>query len=127
MNQVTFHKTLGKSLFLVLILALAAGTVPVLAAEDITGDWEITMDFNGRQSFATLSISKNADGTLAGKWGSDGAVRCQIRRPKAHLCSHHQDAGPRIQNDLRGNPEGRQAHGQNYQATAENSLPMAPA
>jgi len=39
-------------------------------AEDITGDWEITMEFNGRQRFATLSISKKPDGTLAGKWGS---------------------------------------------------------
>ncbi len=70
MNQVTFQKTLGKTLFLVLILALAAGTSPVLTAEDITGDWEITMDFGGRQSFAALSIAKKADGTFAGKWGS---------------------------------------------------------
>ncbi len=74
MNQGTFQKTLGKSLFLALILALAAGTVPVLAAEDITGDWEMTMDFNGRQSFATLSISKKADGTYTGKWGSTELV-----------------------------------------------------
>lgn len=69
MNRVTFQKT-GKSLFLVLIIALAAWTLPVFAAEDITGDWEITMDFGGRQSFAALSISKKPDGTFAGKWGS---------------------------------------------------------
>jgi len=69
MNQVTFRKTVGRTLFLVSILALAAGTSSVLGAEEITGNWEITMDFNGRQSFATLSISRNADGTLAGKWG----------------------------------------------------------
>jgi hypothetical protein len=70
MNQVTFRKTVGRTLFLVSILALAAGTSSVLGAEEITGNWEITMDFNGRQSFATLSISRNADGTLAGKWGA---------------------------------------------------------
>jgi hypothetical protein len=29
------------------------------------------MDFGGRPSYATLTISKNADGTLAGKWGSN--------------------------------------------------------
>ena len=46
------------------VLSKAEGT------EDITGEWEITMEFNGRQSFATLSISKKPDGTLAGKWGS---------------------------------------------------------
>ena len=70
MNQVTFRKTVGRTLFLVSILALAAGTSSVLGAEEITGNWEITMDFNGRQSFATLSIFRNADGTLAGKWGA---------------------------------------------------------
>jgi len=70
MNRVTFQKKLGKSLLLALILALATGTVPALAAEDITGDWEITMDFGGRQSFAALSIAKKADGTFTGKWGS---------------------------------------------------------
>jgi len=43
----------------------------VLAAEDITGKWEMTMDFGGRPSYAMLSISKNADGSLSGKWGSD--------------------------------------------------------
>lgn len=68
MNQGMFQKTLRKSLFLVFILALEA--VPVLATEDITGDWDITMDFNGRQRFATLSISKKADGTYTGKWCS---------------------------------------------------------
>lgn len=52
-------------------LLLSAWISPVWAAEDITGVWEITMDFGGRPSYATLSISKKADGTLAGKWGSD--------------------------------------------------------
>ena len=56
-------------MFLVCILALVAGTSTVLGAEEVTGDWEITMDFNGRQSFAALSISKKADGSFTGKWG----------------------------------------------------------
>jgi len=46
------------------VLSKAEGT------EDITGEWEITMEFNGRQTFAALSISKKPDGTLAGKWGT---------------------------------------------------------
>ncbi|OHB65653.1 MAG: hypothetical protein A2Y77_16535 [Planctomycetes bacterium RBG_13_62_9] len=53
-----------------MLLALAGPAVVALAAEDITGEWEMAMDFGGRQSFATLTISKNADGSLAGKWGS---------------------------------------------------------
>jgi hypothetical protein len=43
----------------------------LVAAQEITGQWEITMEFGGRPSYATLTISKNADGTLAGKWGSN--------------------------------------------------------
>jgi len=39
--------------------------------ENITGVWEITMDFEGRKSYAMLSIIKKEDGTLAGKWGRD--------------------------------------------------------
>jgi hypothetical protein len=43
----------------------------LVAAQEITGQWEMTMEFGGRPSYATLTISKNADGTLAGKWGSN--------------------------------------------------------
>lgn len=95
MCEVLSNKAIGKSMVFICILLLvsvfggslvwaadANDRTPAQAApqatassssqtEDITGDWEITMDFGGRQSFATLSISKNPDGTLAGKWGSD--------------------------------------------------------
>ena len=70
MKQVPCNKGMGKYLVVAFILALAAGTSQMLAAEEITGDWEITMDFGGRESFAALSIAKKADGTLTGKWGS---------------------------------------------------------
>lgn len=63
------HKTIGKT-FILLCLMLLAQTSLVWAAEDITGQWEMKMDFGGRDSFATVSISKKADGGLAGKWGS---------------------------------------------------------
>jgi hypothetical protein len=64
------HKTIGRSLILV-CLVLLLQTSLALAVEDITGEWEMTMDFGGRPSYAMLTISKNADGTLAGKWGSE--------------------------------------------------------
>jgi hypothetical protein len=41
-----------------------------LAAEDISGEWELASDFNGRQMLSTLTIAKSADGTFTGKWGS---------------------------------------------------------
>ena len=70
MSHATRHASMGKVLVLMFLLA-CAGPVAVLgAAEDITGQWEMTLDFGGRASFATLTISKNADGTFAGKWGS---------------------------------------------------------
>jgi len=69
MKQNLFHKTSGKSLLLV-CLCLLMQTSLVWAAEQITGDWEITMDNNGRKSYAMLSIKKAEGGTLTGKWGS---------------------------------------------------------
>jgi hypothetical protein len=53
---------------ILIALTLAAGQA--WAAEDISGEWEIASEFNGRQMLSTLTIAKNADGTLTGKWGS---------------------------------------------------------
>jgi hypothetical protein len=64
------QKTIGRTLVPVSLILLAQTSL-VLAAEDITGQWEMTMDFGGRPSHAMLTISKNADGSLSGKWGSD--------------------------------------------------------
>jgi len=69
MIQKLINKTGVKFIALACLLLLFQ-TSFVRAAEDITGEWEIKMDFGGRDSFATLSISKKADGSLAGKWGS---------------------------------------------------------
>lgn len=56
---------------LLVAFSLAAAFVPsrIHAQADIAGDWEIQMDQNGRKTFASLSISKKADGTFTGKWG----------------------------------------------------------
>lgn len=69
MNQMLVQKRIGKSIIVICILLLLQ-TSFALAAEDIMGEWEMKMDFGGRDSFATMTISKKADGTLAGKWGS---------------------------------------------------------
>ncbi len=69
MSHISLLQTIGKSVFLVFLLVLLAGVSQVLGAEGITGDWEVTTDFNSRQIFARLSISKRADGTLVGSWG----------------------------------------------------------
>lgn len=75
MNQMLIKKVRSmpngtrKAVIFVCILLLVQTSL-VLAAEDITGEWEMTMDFGGRDTFATLTITKKDDDALAGKWGS---------------------------------------------------------
>lgn len=71
MNHAQNRTGMGKRLAILTVLALVLAAPQVLTAEEITGGWEMTMEFGGRQSFATLSISRNADGGLSGKWGSN--------------------------------------------------------
>ncbi|MBN1807315.1 MAG: hypothetical protein JW837_18865 [Sedimentisphaerales bacterium] len=70
MNQTLIQKRIGKFIVLACLLLLLQ-TSGLWAAEDIAGEWEMKMEFGGRESFATMIISKKADGSLAGKWGSD--------------------------------------------------------
>ena len=69
MNHALIYKA-GRNTIVIAGLLLLVQTSLVWAAEDIVGEWEMKMDFGGRDSFATLSITKNDDGTLSGKWGS---------------------------------------------------------
>jgi hypothetical protein len=69
MNQMLIQKTSVKFVVVVSVLLLVQTSL-VVAADDITGDWEITMESSGRQSFAMVNISKNAGGSLAGTWGN---------------------------------------------------------
>ena len=70
MKQIVTKVTTGKTILLICLCLLMQSSL-VRAADDITGTWRATMDFDGRESFATLSFAKKADGTLTGKWGSD--------------------------------------------------------
>ncbi len=70
MNHMKNRADMGKRLVIVSVLALAFALPQVLVAEEITGEWEMTMEFGGRQRFVTLAIAKGPDGTLSGKWGS---------------------------------------------------------
>jgi len=71
MRHATNHRSAVGRLLAILGLILVLGIPQAYAAEDITGQWDMAMDFGGRQSFATLTIAKNADGTYTGKWGRD--------------------------------------------------------
>ena len=54
-----------------LVVLLTPGVPQAATTSDITGEWEVTMDFGGRPMYAALTIATKPDGTLAGKWGSD--------------------------------------------------------
>jgi hypothetical protein len=75
------NKRIGKSIILTCLLLLLQ-TSFVWAAEDITGEWEMKMEFGGRESFATMTISKNADGSLTGKWGSGELTNVKFENGK---------------------------------------------
>lgn len=66
MSNTRIHKICAGTAALICLLMVQVSPV---AAQEVTGRWEMTMDFGGRPSYATLTIERNADGTLAGKWG----------------------------------------------------------
>ncbi|MBI4606340.1 MAG: hypothetical protein HY721_30615 [Planctomycetes bacterium] len=73
MNAAKRHRRAGSRLvsaISVIVLACVAAPWRAAAAEDVTRDWELKLDMGGRETFGSLSISKKADGSLAGKWGS---------------------------------------------------------
>lgn len=72
----------GVHLLAAVLLTLTVGVPQAFAAPDITGEWEVTMDFGGRPTYATLTITKKADGTLAGKWGSDELSNVKLEGDK---------------------------------------------
>jgi hypothetical protein len=53
---------------ILIALTLAAGQA--WAAEDISGEWEMTSEFNGQQMVSTLTFAQGAGGTLTGMWSS---------------------------------------------------------
>lgn len=74
MNQLVFHKKVG----LLALLVFVALSVPVTAGtagKGILGDWQVTMDFDGRQVDSILSFSTDKEGKLTGQgisfWLSD--------------------------------------------------------
>jgi len=83
MNRITLGTIRGMGLLVVIILAPVLVAPPVFAAADeITGQWEMTMDFGGRPSFAQVSIARGADGGLTGKWGGNDLAEVKFADSK---------------------------------------------
>jgi hypothetical protein len=71
MKQLAFHSKVG-SLALVIFVALSAPASAGTARKGILGDWQVSMDFDGRQVQSILSFSMDKDGKLMGQWISFG-------------------------------------------------------
>ena len=82
MSHAARQTSTAKCLFSAALLVLVGWVTPVPAAEDMTGDWNMTMDFNGNQSFMTMTITKNPDGTLGGKWGASDLSNVKLEGDK---------------------------------------------
>jgi len=67
MKQLAFNKTVG-FLALMVIVALTVPAPAGTARKGILGDWQVTMDFDGRQSESILSFSMDKEGKLTGQW-----------------------------------------------------------
>jgi len=81
MNHTRRHTSAGK--YLLLAALLVVGWVPpALAAENIAGDWDMTMDFNGNKAVATLSITQKPDGSYSGKWGASDLSNVKLEGNK---------------------------------------------
>ena len=73
MNQLAFHRKVGLLallVFVVLSVPASAGTI----GKGILGDWQVTIDFDGRQLEAILSFSMDKEGKLTGQSISFGVL-----------------------------------------------------
>ena len=73
MKQRTFQRTIGFLVFVALLTPLAQASAGA-AKKGIAGDWQVTVDFEGRKMTSILSLSQDKEGKpagagkLTGKW-----------------------------------------------------------
>lgn len=67
MRQLAFRKTVGL-LTLMVVVTLSAHVSAGTRRKGISGDWQVTMDFDGRQIESILSFSMDKEGKLTGQW-----------------------------------------------------------
>ena len=70
MSHAAGHISAGKCLLAAVLLTLMAAVPQALAAEDVAGEWGVTVDTDWGPMLGTLTFEKKPDGTLTGKWGA---------------------------------------------------------
>ena len=59
-----------KVIVTVVVLACVVMAPVVIAAEGVVGEWEFKSQMQARTMTATMTITKNAEGKLAGTWST---------------------------------------------------------
>ena len=70
MKRVTFLKSAGLLSIVVLLVCLSQVWAEEGVKKDITGNWHVKADFDGRQMNSIMTLSRDAEGKLSGKWVS---------------------------------------------------------
>lgn len=75
MKRIRFHGAIRFAVVMVLlVLAAQVSAETGQPKADVTGDWQVKMNFNEMQMEAILSLSKDAEDKLVGKWISGWGV-----------------------------------------------------
>ncbi|MDH7598976.1 MAG: hypothetical protein QHH07_04985 [Sedimentisphaerales bacterium] len=56
--------------FVIAVLSFAVPSLVTAQVQDVTGQWELTVDFQGMPMKSTLLIYKDRDGALKARWGA---------------------------------------------------------
>lgn len=70
MKCTLISRTAVKSVILLCLFLLVQGALQG-AENEITRAWEVRMNFDNRKMFADLVITRQEDGSLSGRWGTD--------------------------------------------------------
>jgi hypothetical protein len=68
MKRIAFLKSAGFLSIAVLLVCVTQVLAAEPAKKDITGDWHVKADFNGRQMNSIMTLSRDPEGKLAGVW-----------------------------------------------------------
>jgi len=130
MSHSQIHKAwAGTAVVVCLLLAQTS----LAAAQDITGNWEMVMQFGTRASYSTLSVSKNADGTIAAKWGSSELSNVKFEGNKLTFVRTMRFGDREFTSNFTGTLQNGKLDGMmssdrgEYPITGTRKIPMSPA
>ncbi len=71
-----------KQTLLAMILSIIAGLSTGFTAEELAGEWDMKIETDGPPRLATLTFTKNSDGSFSGHWGSTELSKVTLEENK---------------------------------------------